>query len=132
MQAVAKFGSAAERGALVEEVLPRLVDLAKNPYGHFLICKLLASATKQTLAGECRSRITHLRDGVHDLLGARVAAKLRQVLLTLSRAGSGASARDESYILRYLAEPLQQQKRLRKTMSLRLRNEMKRGVDRGL
>jgi len=50
---VAKFGSAAERGALVEEVLPRLVDLAKNPYGHFLICKLLASATKQTLAGDC-------------------------------------------------------------------------------
>ena len=46
----------AERGALVEEVLPRLVDLAKNPYGHFLICKLLASATKQTLAGDCRRR----------------------------------------------------------------------------
>ena len=75
---MAKFGSAAERGALVQEVLPRLVDLAKNPYGHFLICKLLASATKQTLAGD-RLAMPHFagafaNDFVHDLLGPTVAS----------------------------------------------------------
>ena len=73
---MAKFGSAAERGALVQEVLPRLVDLAKNPYGHFLICKLLASATKQTLAGDrlAMALCGCMQTFWHDLLGPTVAS----------------------------------------------------------
>ena len=51
MQAVAKHGGAPEREALVQEVLPRFLELAKNPYGHFLVSKLLALAPKPQLPG---------------------------------------------------------------------------------
>ena len=59
MQAVAKHGGAAEREVLVEEALPRLLDLAKNPYGHFLVSKLLAVAPKPKLTGETTDRVIH-------------------------------------------------------------------------
>ena len=49
---MAKHGGAPEREALVKEVLPRLLELAKNPYGHFLVSKLLALAPKPKLPGE--------------------------------------------------------------------------------
>ena len=51
MQAVAKHGGPPEREALVKEVLPRFLELAKNPYGHFLVSKLLALAPKPKLPG---------------------------------------------------------------------------------
>ncbi len=87
---MAKFGSAAERGALVEEVLPRLVDLAKNPYGHFLICKLLASATKQTLAGAARNGTARVHGDIFTMSwGQRwqVHLQLRGVQEMVKRSG---------------------------------------------
>lgn len=62
---MAKHGGAPEREALVKEVLPRLLELAKNPYGHFLVSKLLALAPKPALPGAapsargCRQKCPH-------------------------------------------------------------------------
>lgn len=51
IQACAKFGSDADRQALLTEAAPRVVDLAKSSYGHFLLSKLVTAAPKSQIAG---------------------------------------------------------------------------------
>ena len=120
MQAVAKFGSAAERGALTQEVLPHLVDLARNPYGHFLVCKLLAAAPKQTLAGAfaatplhtaalvpCNTRWVHRRFASKQRHKGRLGSVFKK---------SDRHAGDEPMYCVILPNLLQQQRPLRTTI----------------
>lgn len=51
IQACAKHGSDAHRQALFKEAAPRVVDLAKSSYGHFLLSKLITAAPKSQIAG---------------------------------------------------------------------------------
>ena len=53
IQACAKHGSDADRQALLTEAAPRIVDLAKSSYGHFLLSKLVSAAPKSQIAGAC-------------------------------------------------------------------------------
>jgi pumilio homology domain family member 6 len=51
VQACAKHGSAADRALLLDELAPKLLELTKKPYGHFLVCKLINVAPKERLPG---------------------------------------------------------------------------------
>ena len=51
IQACAKHGSAQHRQQLTAEVTPRAIEVAKSPYGHFLLCKLINLASKSELPG---------------------------------------------------------------------------------
>lgn len=51
IQSCAKYGSAAERAAILKELQPKLLELAKSPYGHFVVSKLVALAPKEQLPG---------------------------------------------------------------------------------
>lgn len=53
LQACAKYGTGAQRAAMLAEVLPEFVPLAKSPYGHFMLRKLVATAPKATVPGVC-------------------------------------------------------------------------------
>lgn len=52
IQACAKHGSQEDRDALLQEILPNLLDLAKSPYGHFTVAKLIELLPKAKLPGE--------------------------------------------------------------------------------
>ena len=52
IQACAKHGNAAHRQALMKEVAEKPIDVAKSSYGHFLVCRLIALAGKEELAGQ--------------------------------------------------------------------------------
>lgn len=51
IQACAKYGTPEQRQQLWQEVKPKAVLLAKTSYGHFLIAKLITTATKEQLPG---------------------------------------------------------------------------------
>ena len=53
IQACAKYGNDADRQDLLKEAAPRVVDLAKSSYGHFLLAKLVTAAPKSQIAGTC-------------------------------------------------------------------------------
>ena len=52
IQACAKHGSPTHRQALMKEVAEKPIDVAKSSYGHFLVCRLIALAGKEELAGQ--------------------------------------------------------------------------------
>ena len=52
LQAAAKAAPPAARAALLAEVTPDLVPLAKSSYGHFLVVRLAATADRAGVAGE--------------------------------------------------------------------------------
>lgn len=52
IQACAKHGSEADRKTLLAEAAPRVVDLAKSSYGHFLLCKLISGCSKTRFPGK--------------------------------------------------------------------------------
>ena len=56
IQACAKHGSPAHRQALMQEVAEKPIDVAKSSYGHFLVCRLIALAEKEELAGQWPAR----------------------------------------------------------------------------
>lgn len=51
IQACAKHGNDADQQALLKEAAPRIVDLAKSSYGHFLLSKLVSAAPKSEITG---------------------------------------------------------------------------------
>lgn len=51
IQSCVKHGSPAHRAQVLAEIRPQLVELAQNPYAHFLVSKLLAKATRADAAG---------------------------------------------------------------------------------
>jgi pumilio homology domain family member 6 len=51
VQACVKHGTATERSAILKEVEPRLLELAKGSYGHFVVSKLIDAASKEELNG---------------------------------------------------------------------------------
>lgn len=51
IQACAKHGTDADRQMILAEATPRVVDLAKSSYGHFLLCKLITAAPKKDFPG---------------------------------------------------------------------------------
>ena len=75
MQACAKFGSAEARTQLMQEILPQLLELAKSPYGHFTVVKLIQLVSKAELPGVCdvlmhsalrvRVRINQSQEDIH-------------------------------------------------------------------
>lgn len=55
IQSCAKFGSNEERAQLMQEISPHLYDLAKSPYGHFTVVKLVQLVPKSDFAGELQA-----------------------------------------------------------------------------
>lgn len=51
IQSCVKHGSPAHRAQVLDEIRPQLVELAQNPYAHFLVSKLLAKATRADAVG---------------------------------------------------------------------------------
>ena len=51
IQACAKHGNSDDRQQLLQEILPDLLDLAKSPYGHFTVIKLIQLVPKSDLPG---------------------------------------------------------------------------------
>lgn len=51
IQACAKHGNEADRQMLLAEAAPRIMDLSKSSYGHFLLCKLISAGTKAQFPG---------------------------------------------------------------------------------
>ncbi|KAK9786572.1 hypothetical protein WJX73_000347 [Symbiochloris irregularis] len=60
IQACAKHGSQEDRNALLEEILPNLLDLAKSPYGHFTVSKLIELLPKANLPGVLKTFQGHI------------------------------------------------------------------------
>ena len=93
VQACLKYGTAAQRAAVARELKGRdnrnLLELARNPYGHFLVRKLLTYAKKDELprlVGAFRGRVPELLRhpaGCHviDDLYALVPAALQAALV---------------------------------------------------
>lgn len=52
VQACVKHGSPKERAAILTEMEPKLLELAKSPYGRFVVSKLIDVSSKEQLAGE--------------------------------------------------------------------------------
>ena len=48
---LAPFRLPAERVLILKELEPRLLELCKSPYGHFVVSKLIALASKDQLPG---------------------------------------------------------------------------------
>ena len=46
--------AAAERAAILKELQPKLLELSKSPYGHFVVSRLIALSPKQQLPGAVR------------------------------------------------------------------------------
>ena len=57
IQACAKYGNDTDRQDLLKEAAPRVVDLAKSSYGHFLLAKLVTAAPKCQIAGTCSNAV---------------------------------------------------------------------------
>ena len=57
IQSCVKYGTAADRATILAEVQPQLVELAQNPYGHFLVSKLLARASRAEASGGVPPRL---------------------------------------------------------------------------
>lgn len=51
IQSCVKHGNGNHRVCVQEQVLPKIVELAKNPYGRFIVSKLIATAPKDQLPG---------------------------------------------------------------------------------
>lgn len=67
IQACAKHGTDADRRMILAEATPRVVDLAKSSYGHFLLCKLITAAPKKEFPGTaCLHMSTKLYAGHAD------------------------------------------------------------------
>lgn len=52
LQACVKHGTPQQRAAVLAALQPDLLELAKSPYAHFLVCKLIDTAPKGALEGE--------------------------------------------------------------------------------
>jgi pumilio family protein 6 len=42
VESILQFGTAAQKLKVLEELAPKLVDVAKTPYGHFVVLKVAA------------------------------------------------------------------------------------------
>jgi len=52
IQCCIKYGTANDRKVVLNELQPKLLDLAKSPFGHFVVSKLiLTAASKKDLSG---------------------------------------------------------------------------------
>ncbi|PSC67012.1 pumilio-like protein 24 [Micractinium conductrix] len=60
IQTCAKYGTAEERASILRELEPKLLELSKSPYGHFVVSKLVALAPKQQLPGLLKAFRGHL------------------------------------------------------------------------
>lgn len=52
LQSCAKHGTAENRAAMLEEVLPQFLELTKSCYASFLLKKLISTASKPQLQGQ--------------------------------------------------------------------------------
>ena len=53
LQAAVKAAGPVARAAVLAEIAPDALPLAKSSYGHFLVTKLIALAPKEEVPGEC-------------------------------------------------------------------------------
>lgn len=51
IQSCVKHGNGDHRMVVQNQVVPRIVELAKNPYGRFIVSKLISTASKDQLPG---------------------------------------------------------------------------------
>lgn len=51
IQSCVKHGNGDHRMCVQKQVLPKIIELAKNPYGRFIVSKLISTAPKDQLPG---------------------------------------------------------------------------------
>ena len=61
IQSCVKHGNGDDRLAVQHQVMPKIVELAKNPYGRFIVSKLISTAPKDQLPG-----MTHVVCVLHE------------------------------------------------------------------
>lgn len=59
VQACVKYGTTEERSAILKQLEPKLLDLAKSPYGRFVVSKLIDVGGKDTLKGGNKYNLTY-------------------------------------------------------------------------
>ncbi|PSC67267.1 pumilio-like protein 24, partial [Micractinium conductrix] len=76
IQTCAKYGTAEERASILRELEPKLLELSKSPYGHFVVSKLVALAPKQQLPGLLKAFRGHLGELLRHPAGSHVVDDL--------------------------------------------------------
>ncbi|KAK9810029.1 hypothetical protein WJX72_003629 [[Myrmecia] bisecta] len=76
IQAIAKHGSVSERQQILEDIKPKIMDLAKSPYGHFVVCKLIDLAPKTDVPGLLRLFKGHIPQLLRHPCGASIVVEL--------------------------------------------------------
>ena len=51
IQSCVKYGNANDQAAIQKQLMPKIVELSKSPYARFVVSKLIAQASKESLTG---------------------------------------------------------------------------------
>ena len=63
LQACIKHCTAEQRSQLLQQLLPHILDLSKQPYGHFLVRRLIALASKEDQKGAIMTKADGVTQG---------------------------------------------------------------------
>ncbi|KAL3132742.1 hypothetical protein ABBQ32_009245 [Trebouxia sp. C0010 RCD-2024] len=99
IQACAKHGNDAHRQALLAETAPRVVDLAKSSYGHFLLSKLVTVAPKSQIAGIVKMFKGHVAHLVRHPCGAAIIDDVYHVASAQQRTAMVAELYGREFVL---------------------------------
>ncbi|KAI3432645.1 hypothetical protein D9Q98_004191 [Chlorella vulgaris] len=99
IQSCAKYGSPAERAAIVKELEPKLLELSKSPYGHFVVSKLVSLAPKEQLPGLLKAFRGHLGALLRHPAGCHVVDDLYAVANAKQRNLMAAEFYGKEYVL---------------------------------
>ncbi|KAL3157064.1 hypothetical protein ABBQ38_001311 [Trebouxia sp. C0009 RCD-2024] len=99
IQACAKHGNDAHRQALLAEAAPRVVDLAKSSYGHFLLSKLVTVAPKSQIAGIVKMFKGHVAHLVRHPCGAAIIDDVYHVASAQQRTAMVAELYGREFVL---------------------------------
>ncbi|KAL0034219.1 hypothetical protein WJX77_003906 [Trebouxia sp. C0004] len=99
IQACAKHGNEADRKALLAEAAPRVVDIAKSSYGHFLLCKLVSAATKAQFPEILKMFRGHIAQLLRHPCGAAVIDDLYNEATRKQQAAMAAELYGREYVL---------------------------------
>lgn len=99
IQTCAKYGTPAERSSILKELQPKLIELCKSPYGHFVVSKLVSLAPKEQLPGLLKAFRGHLGELLRHPAGNHVVDDLYSVTDAKQRNIMAAEFYGKEYVL---------------------------------
>ncbi|PRW61613.1 pumilio-like protein 24 [Chlorella sorokiniana] len=99
IQTCAKHGTPAERATILKELEPKLLELSKSPYGHFVVTKLVSLAPKEQLPGLLKAFRGHLGELLRHPAGNHVVDDLYAVADARQRNLMAAEFYGKEYVL---------------------------------